>query len=133
MEQFKRLGRWLERIEKQDVPQVTHIDYMWAFFQNCYAMREWVHKDYSLPKEVRRYIHYRMKKSPNIMICHELGNKSKHLKPKGERECTKVDKVDVNIMAGYTVFPFPQSPPYKLTPGLQIVRSREERSIIIRL
>lgn len=50
-EQFERMKRWYERIKKieqgrpHNLPSDHYHDEVYAFFMNCYHLRDWIEKD----------------------------------------------------------------------------------------
>lgn len=86
-EQVSRVQRWLQRIEDPNVNQIEHLDFLWSFFQNSWHLKDWIENDSALPKATRdsitQAVHHAdasgAYKSPFLMICADLANRSKHL------------------------------------------------------
>ena len=89
-EQFERMKRWYERIKKIDegrphnlsflnLPSSYFYDEVYAFFQNCYHLKDWIKNDdtVKLPKEdVEDFI----KQDKYMCLCADICNGTKHLK-----------------------------------------------------
>jgi hypothetical protein len=83
-EQFERIRRWHERLQPiaEGTVQVEsydqHRDDMFAFFMNCYHLKDWIKNDSSVPhlnKLVEAYIN----ESPALSLCADICNGLKHL------------------------------------------------------
>jgi hypothetical protein len=46
-EQLSRAKRFLDRMEKLPADQTEYEDMFWAFFQNCWHVRDWIKNDSS--------------------------------------------------------------------------------------
>jgi hypothetical protein len=80
------LRRWLARIENQTTNQLEHVDFLWAFFQNCWHMKDWIKNDDSLDQRFRDSIENLAKNYNSLMISADLANRSKHLDLKSIRK-----------------------------------------------
>jgi hypothetical protein len=78
-DQLDRLRRWLARIENPNAHQQEHVDFLWAFFQNCWHMKDWIINDDSLDQPFRDSIEGEVRKYHSLMISADLANRSKHL------------------------------------------------------
>jgi hypothetical protein len=100
-EQYDRVKRWLERIENQNVPSLTYLDYMWAYFQNCWALKDWIKNDDSVPIAIKKKMRVEktfFKDCPNILITADLANRSKHLTlTQQPRVGAKVESIGVTM------------------------------------
>ena len=97
-EQFERMKRWYEligrinqgeKINPEEYPGESStfsiddyfdrsLDYFYAFFQNCYHLKDWVKKDDAVKlenEEVEDFIN----KSEYMLICADICNGTKHL------------------------------------------------------
>ena len=84
--QYDRMMRWYERFKEIDqgkkdyTPDFFHDhDIVYAFFQNCYHLKDWIINDPSvtLPRNnVEDYID----KNDCLKICSDIANGTKHLK-----------------------------------------------------
>jgi hypothetical protein len=79
-EQLDRARRFLERIESTGPRRdVDYQDDVWAFFQNCWHVRDWLTMDKRVSKEVRNAIHQAVKNSTALTLCEGMANGTKHL------------------------------------------------------
>lgn len=112
-EQYIRTENWLNRLkkEKQKPNAIAgdFIDFLYAFYQNCYHIKDWLLNDPTCAltnKEIYDFIN----KSETLKICHDLANGTKHLtlkKPKSDKD-TRIDSFDIieknkNYFAQFTV------------------------------
>jgi hypothetical protein len=58
---------------------LAYDDFVWAFFQNCWHLRDWIHNDPSLPKNLRANVMEEWKREPCLLVCSDLANGTKHL------------------------------------------------------
>jgi hypothetical protein len=84
--QLDRVRRFLNRVEQVNKPDgwtmsdVDFQDMMWAFFQNCWAVSDWLRHD-PLASDVQKSAAWEMvKKSKHLIICQDICNGTKHLK-----------------------------------------------------
>ena len=52
---------------------------MWAFFQNCWHLKDWIKNDPDVPSLVRASIEGDVKGSTELLVCADLANAAKHL------------------------------------------------------
>lgn len=82
-DQYRRVRRWLARIRnpvrRDPVPYIDYEDYLFAFFQNCWHLKDWVYNDTSLPVTTRQAIVRAAKHSPTLNLCYDIATRSKHL------------------------------------------------------
>jgi hypothetical protein len=79
-QQLARTERWLARLSH--VYPGTHQDYddyVLAFFQNCWHIKDWIRNDPALPQALRDGIEKEVMNHPSLMICADMANGSKHL------------------------------------------------------
>jgi hypothetical protein len=77
-EQLDRVRRFLERLEP--IEQTNFQDMMWSFFQHCWHLKDWVRHDAGLSPDQKKIIVAAAHASPNLRICRDLCNRTKHLK-----------------------------------------------------
>lgn len=71
--QLERTKRWHSRMRASRSPDDAE-DFVFAFFQNCYALREWFPRsgfDPTLVKEL-------FSRTPELRLCRDLANMTKH-------------------------------------------------------
>jgi hypothetical protein len=84
-EQWDRVYRWLRRVQESaigrmhDSPTDVYQDDVYAFFQNCYHLKDWLKNDVSSASVVRD-VEALISASPELSLCADLANGSKHLK-----------------------------------------------------
>ncbi len=82
LEQFERVKRWHKVLNDFRYSNASkketnwQIDCIYAFFTNCYHLQDWiVHSKKMSTTEMNQFI----KKHPELMICRDICNASKHL------------------------------------------------------
>lgn len=80
MKQFDRVKRFYCRILDSDRDQMYYEDDLWAFFQNCWHLKDWIKNDETVSCEIFCSIEEAIKEYKYIMICSDLANRSKHSK-----------------------------------------------------
>jgi hypothetical protein len=100
-EQFQRVLRYLEKVKNQNRGTLEYSDDIWAFFQNCWHLKDWIKNDPGLPQKIRTSIEKEVKKYDSLMICADLTNRSKHLalEPGSIRKDAKITGIDVTVHA----------------------------------
>ena len=80
--QWLRLGRWHERVQKIGNAESTYEnsecqhDDVYAFFMNCYHLRDWLTKSEVVdPKELSQFFKY----NRDMGLCRDICNGLKHL------------------------------------------------------
>jgi hypothetical protein len=92
--QVARSYRFLERFEKsmtfdfmKDANKLNDLeDNLWAFFQNCWHIRDWISNDPSVQADEKRAVLHDVSQSGILLAVGHLANASKHFvdKPTGE-------------------------------------------------
>lgn len=99
-EQFQRVLRYLEKVKNQDRGTLEYSDDIWAFFQNCWHLKDWIKNDPMLPNNIRDSIEKETEKFDSLMICADLTNRSKHSELKWNiRKDAKITGIDVTVHA----------------------------------
>ena len=84
LEQFNRVKRWYQQFvlidqgRPHDRPSDFYQDQVYAFFQNCYHLKDWIIKDTSVgptKKDVEDFINCHRE----LKLCADICNSSKHL------------------------------------------------------
>ena len=84
-EQFRRVKRWYTRFKSIDEGRLDtltlddYLDEVYAFFQNCHHLRDWILNDDNLnigPETLNTFINSHQE----LQICGDLCNGTKHLK-----------------------------------------------------
>ncbi len=83
--QFERTARWFARVEKISIERHQtgdlhrHQDFIYAFFQNCYHLREWLVESGVVPQcEMERLFQDHVE----LQICRDVCNGTKHMQVK---------------------------------------------------
>jgi hypothetical protein len=81
--QLARVARWHERVQglgsRDDlmISPITAFDYLYAFFQNCYHLRDWLKNSGALSEsDLQRF----MTDNMAMAVCRDIANGTKHLK-----------------------------------------------------
>lgn len=80
-DQLDRTRRFLDRI-LPDRPAGYVVDYqddVWAFFQNCWHLKDWVKHDPLVAQDIKDRIESAVEASAVLTICHDMANGTKHL------------------------------------------------------
>lgn len=83
-QQYNRVKRWYERLKlvneskKHDLPTDYYLDEVYAFFINCYHLKDWIKNDEN-SKVSSEEIEDFVKNSEPLKICGDICNGSKHL------------------------------------------------------
>lgn len=83
-EQFKRVKRWYERFKNinngkiHDKPSEFYEDELYAFFMNCYHLKDWIINDPST-SSVANKVEGCINSNPDLKFCADLCNSLKHL------------------------------------------------------
>jgi hypothetical protein len=84
-EQFERVKRWYERFEKIDQGKLhdansdVYQDEVYAFFLNCYHLKDWIKHDDTIPAHARRKVEVFTKSRNCLRICRDICIAVKHL------------------------------------------------------
>jgi len=101
LEQLNRARRFLRRIEKFDRSQVDYEDDLWAFFQNCWHVKDWIKNDQKLSQDIRKAVEKDVAQRDGIMNCADLANRTKHLSlARGPRRNANHVGTDVTVIPG---------------------------------
>jgi hypothetical protein len=88
-EQYDRMKRWHDRLVSLDqgrahnVSSENYLDEIYAFFQNCYHLKDWIKNDGAVPLKKRAVEDY-INNSRPLRLCADLCNALKHLTLKDE-------------------------------------------------
>lgn len=102
LDQFARVKRWYGRLKKindgvqHDRSTDHYQDEVYAFFINCYHLKDWISKDLNCPLIFKSKVDGKdfIKNSVPLSICHDLAIGAKHLeitRPKND-DSTNIDK-----------------------------------------
>lgn len=90
-EQYDRMKRWYERFSAinqgrlHDTPSDNYLDEIYAFFQNCYHLKDWIKNDGTVAAHIQQSIEsyinetYINSEQP-LKLCADICNSLKHLR-----------------------------------------------------
>ena len=123
-EQYDRTERWYDRFRTIDsgrahnVSSDNYVDEIYAFFLNCYHLKDWIKNDASVPAAVRDAVERFINSEQSLRLCADVCNGLKHLEldPKRVRshENPKFGKKHFNVGLG-TGVPTTISLKYEIT------------------
>jgi hypothetical protein len=89
LEQLNRVRRFLKRVEtlhrtsapwrSDENKRLEYEDMLWAFFQNCWHLKDWIKNDLDAPNELRHGLEKALESGSYIPLCADLANRNKHL------------------------------------------------------
>lgn len=103
-EQLARVDRFLARISTPSSNRDDYEDFLWAFFQNCWHLRDWIRYDSSIPQKTRHAVSAEVEKSEVLLTCQCLANRSKHyeLNRPSRRDARMLGGISLRIEDGAT-------------------------------
>ena len=84
-EQYERLRRWYAKLAKlhggreHDVASDNYVDEIYAFFMNCYHLKDWIRKDAAVPAAVRDAVEDYIDANRALRLCADICNSLKHV------------------------------------------------------
>lgn len=112
-DQLERARRWLKRLEdasshpndmNDPLPTEKHEeyqDYLYAFFQNCWHLKDWILNDTGAPGGLQKAVRKVDKQGSivSLMLCAGVANGSKHLRQARDpkRRAKTVGEIEVEI------------------------------------
>jgi len=85
LEQFERVKRWYERFvridqgRQHDLPSDCYQDEVYAFFFNCYHLKDWIKNDESVGVAAAKVEEF-INNNKELCLCADICNGVKHLK-----------------------------------------------------
>jgi hypothetical protein len=85
-EQYDRMKRGYDRFaaldhgRPHDIPSDNYLDEIYAFFMNCYHLKDWIKHDSAIPSAVQRAVEPHINSSRPLKLCADICNSLKHLK-----------------------------------------------------
>ncbi len=86
LEQFDRVKRWYQRFVTTDegrqhnLPSDNYQDEVYAFFLNCYHLKDWIKNDESVGATAAAKVEDFIRNNKELSICADICNSVKHLK-----------------------------------------------------
>jgi hypothetical protein len=85
-EQYDRMKRWHARFaiiyqgRLHDISSDNYLDDIYAFFQNCHHLKDWIKNDGTLPANVRNAVEEHINSNRPLRLCADICNSLKHLR-----------------------------------------------------
>jgi hypothetical protein len=116
-DQLKRAYRWLARLESKSTYSTNDInnplpledleeyeDFLYALFQNCWHVKDWILSDSSAPKTLKDAVRRVVEEGAidALMLCADVANGSKHVSgPKPRRDAKRgaktIGEIEIEI------------------------------------
>lgn len=78
-DQLDRARRFLSRMQSTEPRRdVDYQDDVWAFFQNCWHIKDWIANDPIIQNEVKNRLEKTIKASSTLKVCYDLATGTKH-------------------------------------------------------
>jgi hypothetical protein len=93
-EQYDRMKRWYERFaaidqgRPHDVDSDNYLDEIYAFFLNCYHLKDWIKCDSAVPVKDQQAVEDHITANRSLRLCADICNASKHLKLETKKDGT---------------------------------------------
>lgn len=91
-EQYDRMKRWFNRLaaiyqgREHDMASDNYVDEVYAFFLNCYHLKDWIKNDSAVPIAAQQAVEGHINGSRPLQLCADICNSLKHLRlSKGPR------------------------------------------------
>src|SRR6202022_45849 len=81
----ERMRRWYEKFAETDRGRKhvsssdNYIDEVYAFFMNCYQLKDWIKHDTAIPPDVQKAVEGFIDKNECLRLCADICNALKHL------------------------------------------------------
>ncbi len=85
-EQYDRMKRWYNRFVEIDqgrlhsVPSDYYLDEIYAFFLNCYHLKDWIKNDSTVSAAAQQAIEGFINSNRSLRLCADICNSLKHLR-----------------------------------------------------
>jgi hypothetical protein len=85
-EQYDRLKRWYDRFiainegRLHDTPSDNYLDEIYAFFLNCYHLKDWIRNDSTVPTDIQQLVEPYINSNRSLKLCADICNSLKHLR-----------------------------------------------------
>jgi hypothetical protein len=83
--QCDRMKRWYERFEAinqgrlHDTPSENYLDEIYAFFLNCYHLKDWIRYDSTVAAQIQQSVEPYINSNRSLRLCADICNSLKHL------------------------------------------------------
>jgi hypothetical protein len=85
-EQYDRMARWHNRFaataqgRAHDLASDNYVDEIYAFFLNCYHLKDWIKHDTAVPGTVQQAVEGYVSANRSLRLCADICNSLKHLR-----------------------------------------------------
>jgi hypothetical protein len=85
-EQYDRMRRWYSRFvafdqgRPHDAPSDNYLDEVYAFFMNCYHLKDWIKHDSMVAATIRQAVEPHIDSNRPLRLCADICNSLKHLR-----------------------------------------------------
>jgi hypothetical protein len=85
-EQYDRIVRWHNRFaaiaqgRAHDLASDNYVDDIYAFFLNCYHLKDWIKHDGAVPATVQQGVESYVSANRSLRLCADICNSLKHLR-----------------------------------------------------
>ena len=76
--QYNRVLRWREQLNNIELNHDIFEDYVIAYFQSCYHLKEWIKNDSPIPEITKKDLEKYISKTNPLRICTDIANGTKH-------------------------------------------------------
>ncbi len=86
LEQYDRMRRWYDRFvtldqgRPHDMPSDNYLDEIYAFFMNCYHLKDWIKQDSTVAATVQQAVEPHINSNRPLRLCADICNSLKHLR-----------------------------------------------------
>lgn len=83
-DQYQRTKRWYDRFCKlaqgrtHDLESVNYVDDIYAFFMNCYHLKDWLKNDRNIVASIRNAVEPYINSDESLCLCADICNSLKH-------------------------------------------------------
>ena len=83
--QYDRMKRWYERFtvitqgRLHDTPSENYLDEIYAFFLNCYHLKDWIKNDSTVAVHIQQAVEPYINSNRSLSLCADICNSLKHL------------------------------------------------------
>ncbi len=83
--QYNRMKRWYERFvaidqgRLHDTSSDNYLDEIYAFFMNCYHLKDWIKNDNTVATHVQDSVETYINSNRSLRLCADICNSLKHL------------------------------------------------------
>lgn len=73
--QLDRTRRFMDRVQSLEPRRdIDYQDDVWAFFQNCWHIKDWLEADHRVPQTIRQSVISAAHRSRVLQVCRDMAN-----------------------------------------------------------